>query len=148
MFAEGFPSISFISVLLRFLSIFLVFHHQEPGHSCPVAREKSLLQNWRPYQVDPTGSLGLFFKVSIFSYVLFPTLIFCYNLAQIHVYLHFQLLSSLLKANPSPFGHSTGYCRSDLTQGQKKFNFWTRLPFCPRKVRLPSERQIAYVCRI
>ena len=36
-------------------------------------------------------------------------------------------MSSLLKANPSPFGHSTGYCQPNLAQDQKNFSFRSRL---------------------
>ena len=37
------------------------------SHSCPYSKEKSLLQNWKPYQVDRTGSLVLIFKILSFS---------------------------------------------------------------------------------
>ena len=119
-----------MSILFHFLSFFLN-HHQEPYpsilqikgfHSCSIVRDKSLLQNQRPYQVDPTGSLGFIFAV----YFHFPQFKFLSNLVQISIFLHFQLLPSLLKANQIPFGHSTGYCQSDLAQDQKNFTFWSR----------------------
>ena len=120
LFTEGIIAILFL--ILCFLSVsffFLHFPHagtypsilQKEGiHSCPCSKEQSLLQNQRPYQVDPTRSLVQFFlNFKFFS--LCPSFRnFLSNLAQIQFISSCYYCQSLCKANPSQFVHSTCQC--------------------------------------
>ena len=122
MFAEGF-SIFLFHLCFYFCSVHFIFPFSLfPRRNlpfCPINRRDPFF----PLQQGeiPATELatipgrshripGLVFKVLVSCSGFFPRLIFLLNVAYIFVYLHFQLFFSLLKSNPTPFGHSTSYC--------------------------------------
>ena len=90
-------------------------------HSYLVAREKSLLQNWRPYQVDPTGSLG---------FVYYTLLIW----VDLYLYLIFVIVSATV---PVIVGCSVS-CKSLNCAKTTEPNFWkftcVRAHFLPKQL--------------
>ena len=120
MFSEGFPAIPFLFFLFyfAFCPFFLYFtikslrFHPTDGRQpfLPCSKEEIPATELSTIPGRSHRIPGLVFKVLVSCSVFCPRLIFMLNVAQIAFYLHFQLLLSLLKANPSPFGHSTSYC--------------------------------------